>query len=197
MSAPKDTALRRSLRRVTLGGGPLKRRSDRIQVLGRSAVALSLLLTPPLAVAVASATTGHLEAVAETEAAERSRTSARLLADAGAPVPEESAWVQVRAEWTTDDGRTREGLVLVEPGTDAGTELPVWVDREGDLTRAPLDRAAVRTSALAAGLLPLVGVPLATWTLYAALCFALDSRRERRWEEEWATVEPEWNSRLL
>jgi hypothetical protein len=87
--------------------------------------------------------------------------------------------------------------VLAAPGTDAGTELTVWVDREGRLTRPPLDRAAITTSALAVGLLPLVGVPVATWTLYAVLCFALDSRRARRWDEEWAAVEPEWHSRLL
>jgi hypothetical protein len=112
-------------------------------------------------------------------------------------VTEGSARVQVRAEWAAGDGGMREGLVLADPGADAGTELPVWVDGEGDLTGAPLDRAAIRTSALATGLLPLVGVPVATWTLYAALCFALDNRRDRRWEAEWAAVEPEWNSRLL
>jgi hypothetical protein len=192
----RDTPLRRGLRRFTLGTGPLKRRSDRIQVLGRSVVVVSLLVSPPLAVAAATATTAHLQAVAETEAAQRSPATARLLEDAGTPVPEENLLVQVRAEWTTDDGVLREGAVLAAPGSDAGTELTVWLDRDGDLTRAPLDRAAVRTSALAVGLLPLVGVPLATWTLYAALCFALDTRRERRWEEEWAAVEPEWNSRL-
>jgi hypothetical protein len=47
------------------------------------------------------------------------------------------------------------------------------------------------------GALPLFGVPLMAWTLYAVLSFFLDVRRERRWERDWATVEPEWNSRLL
>jgi hypothetical protein len=202
MTAPREPArrnspLRGSLRRFTLGTGPLKRRSDRLQVLGRSAVVLSLLLSPPLAVAAATATSTHLQAVAEAERAERTPTTARLLEDAGAPVPGENIKVQVRAEWTTDGVGTREGLVLAEPGADAGTELPIWVDRAGDPTRAPLDRAAVQTSALAVGLLPLIGVPVATWTLYAALCFVLDGRRDRRWTEEWAAVEPEWHSRLI
>jgi hypothetical protein len=73
----------------------------------------------------------------------------------------------------------------------------VWVDHEGTLTRAPLDRAGIPSSAAAMGVLPLIGVPLATWTLYSVLCCALDAHRERRWAQDWATVEPDWNSRML
>ena len=46
-------------------------------------------------------------------------------------------------------------------------------------------------------MLPLIGVPLATWTLYVVLCVGLDARRDRRWEQDWAAVEPDWHSRLL
>ena len=45
----------RLLRRFTLGSGPLKRRSDRVQVLGRVALLLSVVLAPPVAVAVTTA----------------------------------------------------------------------------------------------------------------------------------------------
>jgi hypothetical protein len=197
MTAPRDTAIRRSLRRFTLGTGPLKRRSDRLQVLGRTAVAVSLVISPPLAVATAGATTAHLQEVADVEAADRSPTSARLLDDAGTALPEGSARVQVRAEWATDDGTPSEGLVLAEPGSAAGTEVPIWVDGAGHVTRAPLDRTGIRTSAVAAAVLPLIGVPAITWTLYALLCCTLDARRDRRWEQEWAAVEPDWHSRLL
>jgi len=72
----------------------------------------------------------------------------------------------------------------------------VWVDQKGDLTRAPLDQAGIPTSAAVMGTLPLLGVPLATWTLYCVLCRALDAHRGRRWAQDWATVEPEWKSRL-
>jgi hypothetical protein len=204
MSAPKDTLIRRSLRRFTLGSGPLKRRSDRIQAIGRFLVALSFLVAPPLAVATVTATTAHLQSVADAEAGERSSTRAVLLEDAGPPHRDISGEgspsvvsVQARAMWTGPDGTEREGIVLVPPRTQLGTAVPVWVDREGNLTRAPLDRAEIPDSAYVVGALPLLGVPLVTWTLYAVLCFTLDARRERRWEQEWAAVEPDWNSRLL
>jgi hypothetical protein len=203
MTAPKDTVIRRSLRRFTLGSGPLKRRSDRVQVIGRLVVVLSFLVAPPLAVATVTATTAHLQAVAAAEAAERSPAHAVLLEDAPPPARESSAQgdysistVPVRAAWSGPDETSREGFVLVQPRTPAGTSVPVWVDRQGDLTRAPLDRAGIPTSAAASGALPLIGVPVATWILYACLCFALDAHRERRWAQDWAAVEPDWNSRL-
>jgi hypothetical protein len=204
MTAPKDTPIRRSLRRFTLGSGPLKRRSDRIQLIGRLAVVLSFLIAAPLAAAAATATTLHLEAVADAEAAERTHTHAVLLEDAparrqtvgdygGYP----SAAAAVRAVWPVAGGTSREGRVLVRPGLLVGTAVPVWVNREGNLTGAPLDQSGIPGSAAAMGLLSLVGVPVATWTLYAFLAFALDAHRDRRWAQDWAAVEPDWNSRLL
>ena len=86
--------------------------------------------------------------------------------------------------------------MLVPPRTPVGTAVPVWVDREGNPTRAPLDRADIPGTAAATGALALVGVPWPTWTLYALLCLALDAHRERRWAQDWAAVEPVWNSRL-
>ncbi|MGK5172260.1 Rv1733c family protein [Geodermatophilus sp. CPCC 205761] len=210
MTAPRDTLFRRSLRRLTLGSGPLKRRSDRIEVIGRLAVVLSFLVAPLLAVVASTATTAHLQAAAAAQAAERSRTHAVVLVDAPGPLrPGGDAYgvpstddpspsvVPVRAAWSAPGGISREGVVLVEPRTPVGTAVPVWVDGEGRLTSAPLDQASISVSATAMGLLPLIGVPLATWTLHVFLAIALDNRRERAWEDEWAAVEPDWNSRLL
>jgi hypothetical protein len=205
MSTPTDTALRRSLRRFTLGSGPLKRGSDRIEVIGRLAVVLALLVAPPLAVAATTVTTDRLEARAVAEAADRHPSSAVLLTDApparygdgdgDGDVP--LSRVATRATWSLPDGTSREGVVLVGPGTPAGTAVPVWVDDDsGNLTRAPLDRAGVPSSATAMGVLFLIGVPLTTWALHTALCYALDAHRRHRWAREWAAVAPEWGSRL-
>jgi hypothetical protein len=204
MPTPTDGAIRRALRRFTLGSGPLKRRSDRVQVLGRVVVVLSFLVAPPIAVAVATATTTHLEAVADAQEAARTRTTAILLEDAAPAAHDPSGYsdlsgtpVQVEARWTGPDGLAREGVVLARPSLPAGSVVPVWVDREGDLTRTPLDRAGIPTSAMVTATLPLIGVPVVTWTLYAALTYALDARRERRWEQDWAAVEPTWKSGLI
>lgn len=203
MTSPRRTPIRSSMRRFMLGSGPLKRRSDRVQVLGRMIVVLAFLMAPPLAVAAATAATAHLEAVADAEAADRSPVDAVLLEDAGA-LPSTAGdevhpvmSVQTRAVWPVPGQAAREGIVLARPDTPAGTAVPVWVDREGDLTGAPLDRDGIPGQATAMALLVLLGVPLATSGLYGALGFVLDVHRERRWEQGWATVEPDWHSRLL
>jgi hypothetical protein len=201
-STPKNTRLRRSLRRFTSGSGPLKRRSDRLQFLGRLVVVLSFLLAPPLAVATANRAATHLQAVAAGEAAERSRTRAVVLADAPSPARMSGeysvtpATVPVSAVWSAPGGATREGVVMVDPGTRTGAVVPVWVDREGALTRPPLDPVGIPDSAAAVGALPMIGLPVIVWLLYALLCAVLDAHRERRWAEDWAAVEPKWNSRL-
>ena len=204
MRAHEDGIIRRSLRRFRLGRGPLKRRSDRIQVFGRFVVVVAFLVSPPIAVAVTSAMTVHLREVAETEVAERSTTSATLLEDADAPVANQSDYVdavdrpvRTRAAWTAPDGMPRSGFVMAPPHTRSGTAVEIWVDRDGHVAREPQDPAGISGTATAFGLLPLIGVPLAAWTLYAILTFALDAHRERRWGEDWAEVEPDWHSRLL
>jgi hypothetical protein len=202
MRTRTDTALRRSLRWFTLGSGPLKRGSDRLQVAGRLVVVLALLAAPPLAVAATTVTTAQLEARAEAEAAERSRVDAVLLEDApeaagSAYGDREPVKVPARAVWPVPGGAERQGVVLVRPHTAAGTAVPVWVHRAGNVTSAPLDRSRTDGSAMMIGAVVLLGVPLATWMLYAFLRAALDAHRGRRWAQGWAAVEPEWVSRLL
>jgi hypothetical protein len=173
-------------------------------MLGRIVVVLSFLISPPIAVALTTATTVHLQNVAEAEAADRSRTHAVLLEDADPSALGYSGQgdsldrtVPARAIWTTPDGTSRKGTVVVAPGTSAGASVLVWIDRDGDVTSAPRDPADVSGAAAAFAVFPLIGVPLAAWTLYAVLCFALDAHRQRRWETVWAEVEPDWHSRLL
>jgi hypothetical protein len=202
MRTPTDTALSRSLRWFTLGSGPLKRGSDRLQVAGRLVVVLALLAAPSLAVAATTVTTAQLEARAEAEAAERSRVDAVLLEDAPEAAgsgygDREPVKVPARAVWPVPGGAERQGVVLVRPHTAAGTAVPVWVNRAGNVTSAPLDRSRTDRSAMTVGAVVLLGVPLATWTLYAFLRAALDAHRGRRWAQGWAAVEPEWVSRLL
>jgi hypothetical protein len=205
MSASRDTLVRRSLRRFLLGSGPLKRRSDRLEAVGRFVVVVSFLAAPPLAVAAMTATTAHLQTVAAVQAAERSRAHAVLVQDAPLPSPAEASTaangfavtpVRAHARWTVPGGTRRDGTVLVDPGTPAGKELTVWVDREGDITEAPLDGAGVAASAASMAALPLVGLPLLAWTCHGCFCFVLNVRRERRWAQDWAAVEPQWNSRF-
>jgi len=205
MSASRNTAVRRSLRRFVLGSGPLKRRSDRLEAVGRVVVLVSFVAAPPLAVATMNVATADLQAVAAVQAADRVSTHAVLLQNAPPPGPEDASSaangyavspVRARAQWTAPGGSLRNGTVMVAPGTPAGTERTVWVDHNGAITDPPLDRAAVTASAASVAALPLVGLPLAVWTCHACFCFVLNARRERRWALDWAAVEPQWNSRF-
>lgn len=204
MTAPEASATRRWLRRFTLGRGPLRRGSDRVQVAGRVVLVLSVALAPPIAVVSATATAAHYERVAAAQQDERSRSSAVLLEDA--PIMTQQAYdaggagvptVRARATWSVPGGTSREGIVRVAPRTPAGTTVPIWVDREGDLTSAPLDRASIAGAEAAMAALPLFGIPLLAWLLYAMLCAALDVHRQRRWARDWAAVEPVWNARSV
>ena len=84
MTTPRHGRFRRAVHAFTLGSGPLKRRSDRLQLLGRIVVVLAVVTAPGLAVAAATATTAHLESVAAAEAADRHASRALLLQDAPA-----------------------------------------------------------------------------------------------------------------
>jgi hypothetical protein len=193
--------LRRAIRRFTLGSGPLKRRSDRVQLVARVLVVLAFVAAPPAAVVVAAVTTGDLEAVAATQAADRHQTRAVVLQDAPAPDSRASddvslGAVPAQAGWTTPRGIARVGTALVRPGTRVGQTLTVWQDGDGNLTRPPRDRDDIPGSAMAVAAIPLLGLPLLAWTLYAAVCSVLEGHRDRRWTAEWAVVEPVWRRQL-
>ncbi|MGY1726397.1 hypothetical protein ACI79J_05450 [Geodermatophilus sp. SYSU D01062] len=189
------------VRWFTLGSGPLKRGTDRLQVLGRLAVVLALLAAAPLAVAATSGTRHSLEAQAAAQAAERHLVRAVLLEDApGVDHLEEAGdrvagAVPAPATWPGPYGEPREGVLHVRPGAPAGTEVSVWVDAGGRVTREPLDPATIPAAAVATGGLVLVGVPLVTGMLYVVLCWSLDSRRDRQWTEGWTAAEREWSTR--
>jgi len=203
MTASALTWPHRSLRRFLLGSGPLKRRSDRAQMAGRLVLLLSFLAAPMLAVVVANLTTTSLEATASRQAADRHRGSAILLEDAAAATAaadgygDAGRWpVATRAVWSLPDGTSHTGTVPAPPGAPAGTAQPVWIDQEGNRTVAPLDPTTIPGIALSMSVLPLLGLPGATATLYGLLCYGLDSRRQRRWEQEWLSVDREWGPRL-
>ena len=79
MATPTHHRFRRAVRGFTLGSGPLKRGSDRVQMVARLVVLLAVVAAPGFAVAAATATTAELESVAAAEAAERQPARALVL----------------------------------------------------------------------------------------------------------------------
>jgi hypothetical protein len=180
------------VRRFTLGSGPLKRTSDRLQVLSRLLLLLTVLAVVPLAAVVGTTVSGHLHQVARQQHAERASVPATLLFDAGPsadgrPVPTEAVWAAA-------DGVPRTGRVPAAGSARAGTVVRVWADRTGALTTAPLSDGDVAADVIAAVVLG-PGSALAVVALgHVLLVTALDRRRARRWAEGWAAVEPLWRA---
>jgi hypothetical protein len=199
MNRPMHGRLRRALRRFTLGSGPLKRPSDRIEVLGRVLVALSVLAAVPLAFLASAITRGSMASTAAVQAADRHAARAVVLTDTRAPDPTASAALEVvrtEVRWPGARGVVRRGQLLLPAGTRAGTAIPVWVDRGGNLTTAPLDEQSIGGTSFAAGVAVVLVVPLVAWGLHVLLCAVLDARRRRQWAQGWARVEREWSSTL-
>jgi hypothetical protein len=184
-----------ALRRFTLGSGPLRRTSDRLQFLARVLLACTLAAAIPLALVMASVVHAQALTEATAQSLERHQVDAELVADpqvitsVADDVPHT---LRAPAVWRRLSGGEHRGLVVVPAGARAGSTVPIWVDRDGDLTTRPLDGDGVVTRA--AGMA--VGTYLLTSSLavgvYLAFLAALDHSRLRRWAADWAVTEPVW-----
>jgi hypothetical protein len=178
--------------------GPLPRRtSDRVE----DAVAWVLTAAALLLVVVAGVTGlafhGREAERAEVEGLSTAPARAVLLEDAHVAVGEFGRRVPVAARWTDRDGRGHVGTVLVGRAQPAGAEVDVWVDAAGEITPRPVRPV----NAVVGGIVSAVGVLCAGGTLLLAswlgIRHLLRLRNSRRWEQEWARVEPQWRRTVL
>jgi hypothetical protein len=195
----KEPASSRALRSFTLGSGPLKRTSDRIQVLARVLLACGLATAIPVALVVASVTHTQVVAEARAQSLARHQVDAHLVAD---PVVATSGSDDVPptsrapAVWSGPSGAEHTGALVVPAGARAGSTVGVWVDRDGELTTRPLDRGAAVSRAVAMAVGTYLCLSSLAAGLYLAVGAALDRGRLRRWAAEWAVIEPEWTRRV-
>jgi hypothetical protein len=189
-----------AIRRFTLGSGPLKRTSDRLELLARVVLTTVLLSAVAIALAVATAsyTQGRSEATAQ--AAERHQVRAELLADASVPkdgsgsVPDAA---RAPAVWTAPSGVKRTAAISVPVRAKAGSTQAIWIDRIGDRTTRPLSSGDVVGETVGTALLTYLGISMVAIGAYRLFCMQLDRSRSRRWAAEWAVVEPKWTGKVL
>jgi hypothetical protein len=182
-------------RRFTLGSGPLKRTSDRVEVLSRVVLALALLLALPLGLLAAAITYTGVAATAQHQAVTRFTETATLLADAP-ETPAAVVSVPTAGAWTAPGGKARTGTVDAAPGALAGTTVDVWVDATGRITERPLSHGEVVGQGVVVGVLTALGLVIAGMSSHLVVLWLLERRRYRRWEDGWASVEPLWVSRF-
>jgi hypothetical protein len=181
-------------RRFTLGSGPLKRGSDRAEFAARVVLVLLVLLSVPVALTVGTVVRSELQAVADQQAADRTRTAAVVTADA--ILRPDAVRPVVPARWSAPDGTPVEGDVPVRLGTQAGEDLTIWVDADGRYTEEPMGSWQTTQVTVVLTTLGWAGALVLLAGAYGAVYWLLGRHRDRRWAEEWAAVEPTWTRRV-
>ncbi len=184
----------RALRRFTLGSGPLKRTSDRLQQLGRILLVCVLLIGVAVALAVATAAYTQGVATAAAQAAARHQVMAELTEDAQAVESSTvSASTSASVTWRDPAGEPHRAVLSVPAGAEAGSTLLVWVDGAGDRTTRPISRGDAVYAAIGYGLVTYLAITAVALVAYRLFRGSLDRGRSRRWATEWAAVEPVWS----
>jgi hypothetical protein len=194
-----SSTAQRLLRRFGLGAGPLKRGSDRLQVLARVLLVITLLTAVPIALAVVTAAHSQGQAVAAAEAADRHQVTAMLLDDAALPADAgiaDPGTMTATVSWTGPSGNARKGVVAVPREARAGSTVTIWIGRDGDVARRPASPSDVAAEATGLGLVILMAISLVATLAYLAFRKLLDRSRLRRWAAEWAVVEPVWTGKV-
>lgn len=186
---------RRLIRRLLLGAGPLKRTTDRLHALSRVVVLIAVLAAVPVGIVVAGTVSGMLHQTAQAQTAARTERTATLLTDAPVASGADGGDVLARAQWRGPQGQAMTGRVLAASGAPAGSSVPVWIDRSGQITSPPMNGGDIAVQSFTAGTVAALGLPCLVLLLHLLAVQLLDRVRLRRWTAEWATVEPLWAGR--
>jgi hypothetical protein len=187
------------IRRFTLGSGPLKRTSDRLEFLARVVLTSVLLWAVAIALAVATASYAQGRSEVAIQAAEKEQVIAELVDDAVAQqrgAEGVSGSSRATAVWIAPSGVERTAAIPVPAPAKAGSTLTIWVDRNGDRTTRPLSSGDVVGRTVGTALLTYLGISAVCVTAYRLVRRQLDRSRDRRWAAEWAVVEPKWTGKV-
>jgi hypothetical protein len=187
----------RALHRVTLGSGPLKRGSDRVELLSRLLCVIVVLLALPVALTVGTVVGADAAQQAREQAATRQPVDSLLLGAVPGDKGAETGTLRVPAPatWRAPDGHRETGVVLAPRGSSTGDRVQIWVDASGKQTERPLDAAGVVINGLLAGILTFLGLAALAGVGHVGVCRALWVHRAQQWTHEWRAVEPQWTGR--
>ncbi len=161
---------------------------------------LGLLIALPLAALVGTNTYRGQLAVSAQQQASRHLTTATLVENAPTPVPAtDGAYLSANggttgthARWTLPDGAERVGTVAADPGSPAGTRVPVWLSDAGNPVPAPMTSSDATTTGILAGIFAWLVVALGLTAVYWSVRLVLDRRRAVHWEREWQHAGERW-----
>lgn len=192
--------LLRVLRQALPGRNELATAGDRLEGFVLVLAAVVALVAVPVAAAAGSEFYTRQSAQAVIEQQTRYRAKAVLIVDA--PLVVGSAGpggvvrsVPVPATWLAPDGATRHGTVRAQSEAKAGTTVPIWVERNGDLIQAPLSTGGAAFNAIVVAVLLWIGAVGAMSLLYLVTRYAHKRSRMRRWAWEWERIARDWTAR--
>jgi len=198
MSRHEGTRLARCARRLGLDRNPLRRRTDRIEIVIRLVTLFLLVVAAPMAAVTAGLQADHL-ALRQVHAQQVAdyEVPAVLLQQAkptGIPDPYTSVQMTLApARWQPPAGPARSGQVRVPAGARAGSTVTIWIDASGAVTSPPPDqRVIVGDVCIAAVVTGLVAIALVLGSDILARR-ALDRRRLHAWDAEWRATGPRWS----
>lgn len=99
------------------------------------------------------------------------------------------------ARWQAPDGHVRTGILFPPSGTTAGSTVPVWVDRAGQLADPPLGQAQLAARAHLAEEVAVGALAIALIAACWLVRWALDCRRMAAWDADWLATGPRWSLR--
>lgn len=172
-----------------------RRTTDRIEDVTSWLLIAAGIVLIALSCAFGLGTSSTMAERARTEAQDRAPAVARLHTASAATAGDLAARspVMVAASWPDRQGVEHTGLVSAPAQLQAGSTVPIWIDRTGALVPAPLSAtdvlvcsviAAVVAFGLGAGTLTLI------WLLVRRATLA---HNYAQWEREWRAVAPIWS----
>jgi hypothetical protein len=178
-----------------LGRNDLLRRSDRVESLSVIFFGILAIIAKPQAASGAAS-------VHDAEVADQAERAASIHQATATVVRQPKAledyafqtYWSVPVQWDVA-GASREGATISDVKSEVGDQLPLWVDRDGTLTRAPVTAESASADA--------VGVALLVWTAVIGMCggvlqlirWRLDAIRFDQWEREFRLLTDDGSGR--
>ena len=190
---PRSTRLGRWWRGWRPDRNPLRRRSDRAEILILGVLVAASLAGAPLAAHVAASWTYATSArEAHAQQAALHQVPATLLEPAQ-PLGVYNA--EASARWRAPDGHMVTGQVPVSVGSAAGSTVMVWTNQAGQLTDSPLNTSQVASRAELSEVLAVAGLAVMLIVVGMLVHWALNRRRLAAWDADWLATGPLWSQR--
>ncbi|CAM05297.1 hypothetical protein A8924_6471 [Saccharopolyspora erythraea NRRL 2338] len=192
MGAGRNSSLQRLARRVWPGANPLRRRTDWFEPVALFVLFLAAIVVVALALLTSQSVLRDRLAAVHEEETSRHPVVATVVADLR---DQGSANRSLAVRWGQPPDE-RFAVIHVPAHVRAEKTVPVWLDRDGQITSAPSTRAEATQAAGTIGAAVLLGGLMALSIGYGLARWLVVRGRLSAWGAEWEWVEPRWRNHM-